>query len=249
MLKLITKLSAFAISIQMAVAAPAKIVGQIHTQIISEVKADYDKSSQALAQNGLKAFFTVNAKYLSEFDQAFLASKLKGLHPLAKISITPNNTIEVENIVNGKNQPLKIEIIDAATKTFALNDKEIKVEATDGIEDVYKKIGAAFNQKLGANSYLETLVNSIVPRAHAITTSTWIAGSVIAISLAVIFYQLGKKSGEKNIKRKMAIANNAKSKTNNAGGTIKESSPLYMENPSTDAADQSSDVVTPHTGN
>lgn len=246
MIKFIAKITAAIFLVHTTMAAPtlkggmSSFTKQMHQELMSGVVKTYNESSIDLSKAGLKAFSSHYGQDFSDFDQAFLSTKITGLNPLPKISVQ-NDAIEMQNIQNGKNQPIRIEIVDARNKVFSVNSKLIKIDNIDTLEEVYKKANLALGQPTKI-SFIDTVSDTLLNNAHAVETSTWIVGGIIAISVGIILYRLGKQAGEKKIKDK----NKASTITPPAtGGVISEENPSYLEAPGTDAVDQTTDVITP----
>ncbi len=242
MFKRSAKLCTIIFFIQTAIAAPGKltVAQQVHKQLMGDLKVVYDKSSSEMSKSGLKAFIANYGNDFTEFDQAFLSTQIKGLNPLPKIEV--NNVGEL-TMQNGKNVPIKIAIVDAKSKVFLVNGKHVKINNVDTFEEVYKKALVALEQPKMGYLWIDRVEDLVFKKAHAVETSTWIAGGIIAIAVGVILYRLGKKAGEDKMKKKMS--NSGTTTTTSTDGAISEENPTYLENPGTDIPDQSSDVITP----
>jgi hypothetical protein len=226
-----------------AFASPTKssVTQKVHQELMSDVKKVYEASSRDLAKSGLKAFLLNFDNDFSEFDKEFLSTQIKGLKPLPGITLNEKNALEMTNVLNGKNHPIIISIADAQNQIFLVNGKPIKVDGIDTLEEIVKKVNVALKQPI-KTTYIDRISSLFVRDAHAIETSTWIAGGIIAVAVGVILYRLGKKAGEKKIKKKISSAPGTSPPTN---GTISEENPYYLENPATGTPDQSTDVITP----
>ncbi|HVJ64567.1 MAG TPA: hypothetical protein VM901_04875 [Bdellovibrionota bacterium] len=249
MIQLTAKLSSLIFFVQSAIAAPAaqsETTRKLHHALMLEVKTQYDKASGELKKSGLKAFIANFGDDLSDFDQAFLSKHIKGLHPLPEVVLGDDGVMQMTNLVAGKNQPIKIEVADIKNRVVLINGKMVKVDGVDSLEDVYKKVNEALGQTKVASTWHSELSELFVRQAHAIETSTIIAGAIIAVSIAVIAYQLGKNAGENKYRDALwmqKIQNGKGGKGNK--DDISEENPVKLENPGTDSQDQSTDVVTP----
>lgn len=246
MIKFTAKIISAIFLVNTTIAAPtlkggmSSFTKQMHQELMSGVVQTYNESSADLSKAGLKAFSAHYGQDFTDFDQAFLSTKIRGLNPLPKISVQ-NDAIEMQNIQNGKNQPIRIEIVDARNKVFSINGKLIKIDSIDTLEEVYKKTNVALGQP-AKTTFLDNINDSLLHKAYAVETSTWIVGGIIAIAVGIILYRLGKQAGEKKIKDKNK---NGTTTQPAAGGVISEENPSYLEAPGTDVVDQSTDVITP----
>lgn len=260
MYKTITKFIAGAICLQTAIAAPNTVVVPAtiaHARLAQNAKLTYDQASSELASKGLQGLFAIYGQTLNSFDRAFVSSKVKGLQPLPKIVVTPTSLIVMSNLVNGKSRPITIEIVDITQREFLINGQKFSFKSSDGIEDIYKKIMPT--STASAPNLLKRLSNLAMPEAHAfmenIDWGTVIPTAIIGISLAVLVYSLGKKSGEAKVKDKVTGYLWYKKQKGEGSGSgsgngeiINEKNPKSLEGDAIDTGntgDHSSDVITP----
>lgn len=251
MLQSIGKIISIIVSTQLALASPTstEIKAQQATAI-NEFHKVYNESSTELKTKGLKAFFKVYDGAFNEQDQAFLSGKLKGLNALPAISVEGSNRLEINNLVHGKNHPIRLEYASNQLNKFLVNGHSIEVHEIDSVEDLYKRVSIALDQKVSIINpvlWIRQLSDLAVPRAHAtIDGQTLTIGAVILAATAVAMYYLGKKRGRDKTRAQDLAANAAAAAAaNNGRGVISESNPTYLENPTTNSTSHTTDVITP----